>query len=184
MGPMAAALPFIIAGADVIQGIGASVSDAYQAKVAANNAVIAKQYSKWAEQEGDIDSTTSGLKTKAEIGQTRAGFAGAGVDVNTGSAANVQAAEGELGRFDAMTIRSNAARQAYGEDIKGAGFTANSVMLKQKSFLDPIAGLASGASALAGGIQNPFPSTSASVSSQAVADSTTGKNLLFGGNGP
>lgn len=172
MGPMMlAALPFVVAGGAVAQSIGSSVSDAYQAKVATNNAIIAKQYGKWVNQQGDIGATNEGLKTRAEIGATRAKYAGGGIDVNTGSAAQVQAAESEIGRFDALTIRSNAARQAYGEDIKAAGFEADAHLLKQKSVMDLVAGATNAAGAF---IPNAsFLSTASSVAKQASGDLDT-----------
>lgn len=54
------------------------------------------------------------LGVKALIGSQKAGFAGQGVDVNSGSALDVQADAAFLGELDALTIRTNAARDAQG----------------------------------------------------------------------
>jgi hypothetical protein len=51
---------------------------------------------------------------KLLIGSQRAGFAAGGVDVNDGSAVDVQADTARQGELDALTIRLNAAREAWG----------------------------------------------------------------------
>ncbi len=47
-------------------------------------------------------------------GSQRAGFAGQGVDVNSGTAADLQDETGKNATLDAMTVRSNAWREAWG----------------------------------------------------------------------
>lgn len=75
-----------------------------------------------AEEESRFRTSVRGL-----IGSQRAGFAGQGVAVGSGSAADVQRDSAYLGELDALTIRHNAAREAFGytaqaEDLrKGAG---------------------------------------------------------------
>lgn len=58
------------------------------------------------------------LGTTQFISSQRAGFAGQGVDVNSGSAAATQAESAGLGELDALTIRTNAAREAYGFNVR------------------------------------------------------------------
>jgi hypothetical protein len=52
------------------------------------------------------------------IGSQRAGFAGQGVAVGSGSAADVQADAAYLGELDARQIRANAQRQAWGFSVQ------------------------------------------------------------------
>lgn len=61
------------------------------------------------EEEQRFRSTVRGL-----IGSQRAGFAAQGVNVGSGSAVDVQADAAYLGELDALTIRSNAQREAWG----------------------------------------------------------------------
>lgn len=61
------------------------------------------------EEEQRFRSTVRGL-----IGSQRAAFAAQGVDVASGSAVDVQADAAYLGELDALTIRSNAQREAWG----------------------------------------------------------------------
>lgn len=52
--------------------------------------------------------------TRRMIGSQRARLAAQGVDVNSGSALDVQADTMALGELDALTIKNNAAREAWG----------------------------------------------------------------------
>jgi len=54
------------------------------------------------------------------IGGQRAGFAGQGVEVGSGSAADVQADAAYLGELDARTIRHNSEREAWGFEVEAA----------------------------------------------------------------
>lgn len=63
------------------------------------------------------------------IGEQRAGTAASNIDVGFGSAVDVQADSAFLGELDALTIRTNAAREAWGyktsaEDLKQRGAIA------------------------------------------------------------
>ena len=97
---------------------------AYQAQVAANNAKVAVENAGMATQAGEVAATNRGLKTRAQVGQTLARQGASGVDVNSGSAPKVRAAQSEVGMLDALTIRSNAAKQAYGYETQATNFTA------------------------------------------------------------
>lgn len=125
----------------------------YQAQIAKNNAEYARRNAELATQEGDIEATAQGLKTRARIGTTKAAQAANGIDVNTGSAVDVRVSEQELGILDALTIRSNAARQAYGYQINAQDQTAQARLLKSQAsqaktsgYLDAFGTLLDGAS--------------------------------------
>jgi hypothetical protein len=123
-----AALPVIslvagLAGAGVSalgsyeSGRAQSEAAAYQAQVARNNAVIAQQNANLGIQSGEVQASNAAMQTRSVIGATKAGEAASGVDVNSGSFVNVRASESELGALDALTLRSNAAKQAYGYEV-------------------------------------------------------------------
>jgi hypothetical protein len=110
-----------------------SANAAYQAQVAQNNAKIAAMNETLEIQSGEQAAAIGALKTRAAVGNIKAAQAGAGIDVNRGSAVDVRAGATEVGALDALTIRSNYARKAYGyataatSDIAQAGlFTAES----------------------------------------------------------
>jgi hypothetical protein len=63
---------------------------------------------------GEIEEDNLRLQVRKLIGAQRASYAGQGVDVNEGSADIAQQDTAYLGELDALTIRNNAAREAYG----------------------------------------------------------------------
>jgi hypothetical protein len=107
-------------------GQATKANDQYQAIVAQNNALIAKQNAAWDIQSGDTAATNQGLRTRAQVGTQKASQGAAGVDVNTGSAPTVRAGTEAMGMLDAMTIRSNAAKQAYSAQVQASNDTAQS----------------------------------------------------------
>lgn len=125
---MTAAAPFL-AGGGILSGVlggfsGASatrqagqasgMASYYQAAVAANNAKIAAEQEKRALAAGEIETQAVGLKSAANIGATKAEQAASGIDVNTGSAVDVQASERMLGKQAAEQTMNNAQARAWG----------------------------------------------------------------------
>lgn len=101
----------------------------YQAQVARNNAQIAAENVNMTEASGAARETIQGMKTRAAVGETKAAQGSSGVDVNSGSGVDVRAAEAKLGALDALTIRSNTAREAYGYQVKATSETAQAGLL-------------------------------------------------------
>jgi hypothetical protein len=105
-------------------GQGTQASMAYQAQIAANNAIIAKQNAQWDIHAGEAAANAAGLKTRAQVGSTVAKMAASGIATGVGSAAETVAGEREVGAINSMTIRSNASRQAYGDEVQATSDTA------------------------------------------------------------
>lgn len=61
-------------------------------------------------------------RTAQTIGQQRAGLAAQGIDVNSGTALGLQEDTAEFGELDALTIRNNAWREAYGYRTQAADY--------------------------------------------------------------
>lgn len=59
---------------------------------------------------------------RGAIGAQRAGFAAGNIDVGFGSAVDVQEDAAKLGELDALTIRTNAAREAWGYQVSAEDF--------------------------------------------------------------
>ena len=97
---------------------------AYQATVVRNNAAIAQSNARLDIQAGETAATNQGLKTRAAVGAAKANEGASGVVTNTGSPAAVQAGIGEIGYLDAMTLRSDAAKKAYGQEVAATSDTA------------------------------------------------------------
>lgn len=101
----------------------------YQAAVARNNEVVAKQNSDFALSAGRRQEEAQRLKTAQVIGMQRAQLAHSGIDIGSGSALRLQEDTARVGELDALTIRNNAARAAYGYEVQASDFGANAGML-------------------------------------------------------
>ena len=86
------------------------------------NAQLADWQAADALQRGKIDEKKQRRVTEQVIGSQRAGLAAQGVDVNRGSALDVQADAAYLGELDALTIRHNAAKEAWGYGVQAQDF--------------------------------------------------------------
>ena len=116
------------AAGSIESGNATASSDSYQAQVAANNAKLAQQQSKLDIQSGEIAAVNQGLKTKAAVGEEKAAQGAAGIDVNTGSAVAVRAGTASTGMLDALTIRSNAAKKSYADEVQAQSDTTQGVL--------------------------------------------------------
>lgn len=94
----------------------------YEAGVNANNAKIADWQAGLAEQNGAVQEENQRLKTAAMFGTQRAALGANGVDLGSGSANEVLATTGLMGERDALTIRDNAARQAWAYRNQATGY--------------------------------------------------------------
>lgn len=163
MGLPAAALGVGILGAGVSaygsyeSGQAQAQAAAYQAQVAANNAAVARENASMESAAGEAAATTKGLQTRATVGKEKAYAGASGIDVNTGSTANVRAGTEEMGMLDALTIRSNAAKQAWAQEVQSTSDTAQSQLLQYEGQQAATAGeigavgsLLSGASTVGG----------------------------------
>lgn len=84
------------------------------ADIADVNATIAERQAEHALERGREAETESRIRTRQLIGTQRARLAAQGVDVNQGSALDIQADTAAIGELDALTIRNNAALEAWG----------------------------------------------------------------------
>ena len=103
-----------------------------QGQIDLNNAQINEWQAQQAEAAGADQERTSRLHTQQVVGAGRAQMAANGVDLGTGSAAEVTATTKVVGEHDALAIRDNASRAAWGartqaqynKDTAAAAFSA------------------------------------------------------------
>ena len=134
------------------QGQETSAAEKYQAQLASNNAAIASQNATLAGQAGEQQVGMADQKTKAEIGAVIAGEAGSGIDVAGKTATDVQKSEQNAGMQDALNIRANAARTAYGYETQAAGYQGQAALDQMSAANATQAGETSAASDFFGGI--------------------------------
>lgn len=94
----------------------------YQAQVALNNQKIAGQYAQQAIADGENKVAAKQEQTSQMIGAQRAAMAANGVQLDSGSPLRLQEDTAKLGNVDALTIRNNAAREAYGYQLQGVSY--------------------------------------------------------------
>lgn len=116
-----------VSAAGAVEGGQATANAAnYQAQVSKNNADIAIQNAAYAEQAGVAKATAQGLKGAQVAGKIKTGQAAGNIDVNTGSALDVQAGQREASLLDTETVLNNSELEAYGYRSKAVSDTAQS----------------------------------------------------------
>jgi hypothetical protein len=163
---MAVALPFIAmaasAAGSIMKGVSSANAAGYQAQIARNNAQIARQNAAYSAQAGSAQITAAGEKARQQQGNVRAAIAANGIDVNSGSAADVQVSQRQIGALDVANVAQRAANTVYGYQTQATDYEAEA-NLKQSEVIPDIAGgvlggisdLADGASHLPGGAKLP-----------------------------
>lgn len=94
----------------------------YQSAVAGQNSQIAERNAVAARQEGAMAAQQQQQKNAAINAAIRSTLAANGIDVNSGSGADIQISQGIVGKTDTDTILRNAERKAQGFQGESAGF--------------------------------------------------------------
>lgn len=94
----------------------------YNAQVARNNQTIADQNAAYARQAAAIKEQSARMKYAGLEGSQRAQAASNGFDVNGGSNLDILGSTAALGDLDALTIRANGEREAYGYRTQSSNF--------------------------------------------------------------
>lgn len=152
-----------------LQGSAAAQSAEYNAKIAANNAIIAKQNAASTIEEGQINSANSSEAARAKIGGILANQGASGVDVNSGSSVDVRSSAAQNGELNAINIRASAARQAYGYQSEAVNASAQEKMDKSESSMDELTGGINAGSTLLSGATNPNNPFGSYLASQSMS---------------
>lgn len=105
----------------------------YRAQVARINADINRQNADWTRAKGEKDTEQFGMKAAQQRGAIRAAQGASGLDVNSGSARDVQRSQEKVVQKDMSQIRANAAKIAYDYETKAT-------MDENQASLDTMAG--------------------------------------------
>lgn len=128
----------ISAAGTIEQGQATANAANYAAQVAQNNATIANQNATYATAAGQTQAANQSLKGAATAGRIKASQAASGIDVNTGSALNVQEGQREQSQLDTETVLNNAELQAYGYRSQATSYTAQSGLETEEAEQAPI----------------------------------------------
>ena len=122
----------------------------YQAKVARNNAAINRNLAADALERGAIAENIQRERTQQLKSRQRAKFGASGVDISSGSAARTIADTAMIGELDALTIRSNAQREAFGLEVGAQNLIEQSRLTRRRGASQAIGSILGGASQVAG----------------------------------
>lgn len=124
--------------AGIFSAIGTGVSGYNQARASAAEGAYYKQIydananlmniqAADAIERGEKAATEHKKATKRLIGAQRAAMAAQGIDIDDGSALDVQMDTAGLGAMDALEIKNNAWREAWGYKVQAANYTSQGV---------------------------------------------------------
>lgn len=140
---MAAALPWIAAGALTLGGIKGSKaarergeaeerSAMYQAEVARRNALNARKAAEHAIAAGKQQEALRRLQGSETLEHNKVAFAAGNLDVASGTPNRILRDVGFMTELDALTIRSNTARTAWGFLTQAEGFESSAPMYEMQ----------------------------------------------------
>jgi hypothetical protein len=161
------------------QGAAAQNAANYQAQVAKNAQQVAQWSADDALRRGQVAEDARRSQTAQQIGTQRAAMASMGGDINSGSAVDIVGDTAAAGEFDALTLRNNAQREAYGFKVKASNAGADAGLAVARGDAAEQAGMfGAGANLLAGA------STVADKWSHWKTNLDTPANLLASGRAP
>jgi hypothetical protein len=140
--------------------------------VARLNAQIDRQNAEWELTKGGIEAQQYGMKAGQQFAAIRTGQAASGLDVNSGSNAEVQSSQRKIIQMDNETIRANAAKAAYDYTVKATMDENQAALYDYAGAQAEKAGKLKALGSIIGSV--------GSVSSKWLAGSQTG---MYGGGG-
>jgi len=97
----------------------------YQAAVDRNNKIISDRQAEDAIKRGQADEQEHRRKVSQVKGSQRVAFASKGIDLGSDVVIDTLSDTAMLGELDALTIRNNAEREAYGYRVQGMNYGAS-----------------------------------------------------------
>lgn len=97
----------------------------YKAAIEHNNAIRAGYLADDAIARGKIEERQQRLRGRLLVGQMRTALAGSGQVIDEGSAGELVVDQSGVNELDALNVRANAEREAYGLRAEGANFESS-----------------------------------------------------------
>lgn len=127
------------------QGQAASAAAEYQAQVGEMNAILAERRARDADERGKLEEQKKRQEVARIKGQQRAAMGANGVDLTFGSPLDTLVDTAVLGELDALTIRTNTAREAYEHRVDAVNKRAGAELSRMKGESAKTAGYLSAA---------------------------------------
>jgi hypothetical protein len=113
-----------LAASAVFSAVAAGQQGNYADKVAQNNALSTKYAADDAIARGAVEEQKTRDQTRAVMGRQRAALAANGIDSTSGTGSLLLQDSAASGEFDALTVRNNAMKQAYGLNVQSDNLLA------------------------------------------------------------
>ena len=123
----------LVAGGTLLSGYSQYQQGKYEEGVAKANAKYEQFKAEDALRRGDVEESRHRLQVRRLLGTQRARQGASGVDINSGSPLAVALDTVSLGEMDAMTIRNNAAREAFGYRVQAENELARGKQARRQS---------------------------------------------------
>jgi hypothetical protein len=177
------------AGGSVLSAFGAlgegksqSAMYGYQAQVARLNAQIDRQNAEWELAKGDTEALQYGMKAGQQFAAIRTGQAASNLDVNSGSAKEVQDSQRKIIQMDNATIRENATKAAYNWTAKAAMDENQATLYDYAGAQAKKAGALKALGSIIGGVSSVSSKWTTGVQSGLIGGGGTGGIKLFDEN--
>lgn len=105
-------------GGAFAQNAASRAADAYNSRQTAFNIEIAEMQGKDVRARGEREATAAKKQARNIISEQRVALAAQGIDIDSGSALEIQEDTAMLGEREAQTIRNNAWREAWGYKVE------------------------------------------------------------------
>lgn len=135
----------------VQQGQAAGAAGRFNQQIAEMNATLADRRAKDALERGKIDEQRKRQEVASLIGKQTVAMAANGVDISFGSPLDVLTDTAVAGELDALTIRTNAAREAYDYKVQGVNARAQGNLERMKGDAAETGGYLKAAGTILGG---------------------------------
>ena len=149
----------------------------YNEAVAKNNAAAAETQAQQAEQLGSIEEDRQRARMRQVIGKQRAAFAANNIDSSSGTALDLISETAQFGEEDALAIRANAARDAWGFRTQGMNYRAQGTLARAQARNQGTATLLSTGAQMAGTGYNYFGGSGGGGSAAPWSATKTGGNI-------
>jgi len=140
------------------QGNAAAEAGRYNAKVAEMNAVMSERRAKDAMERGAREEQRKRTEVAALKGRQVAAMAANGVDLSFGSPLDTIVDTAVLGELDALTIRKNAANEAYDHRVNAVNGRSDATLSRMNADAAQTGGYLNAAGTLLGGAANAYKS--------------------------
>lgn len=128
----------------------------YQAEVAQNNQKIAAQNAQYAAQSGEAQLQQTQLQTRSQTSAVAAALAANGLDINTGSPAQVRQGQEQIGQLEGENVKEQELVNVYGYQTQETNYAAQAGLYQleaqnaaKAAEIAPLGSLFSGAGSLA-----------------------------------